>query len=107
MNPSGPLLDEATRGDEVGQATRAHVGGIAFVPRHKGLDYGVNGRRYPQERVRIAPRLPRRYDSLEECDDGSCEDIVPITGDHVGGVGHVHILGVRALLQETLGPRLT
>ncbi len=107
MNPSGPLLDEATRGDEVGQATRAHVGGIAFVPRYKGLDYGVNGRRYPQERVPIAPCLPRRCDALEERDDGSGEDVIAITGDHMGGVRHVHILGVRTLGEETLGPRLT
>jgi hypothetical protein len=36
MTPSGPLLDEATRGDGAGLATRAHVGGIAFAPSTQG-----------------------------------------------------------------------
>jgi hypothetical protein len=29
MNPSGPLLDEAMRGNTAGLATRSHVGGVA------------------------------------------------------------------------------
>ena len=59
--------------------------------------------------VHIGPALrsARRCDSLEEGDDGFCEDVIPITGDHMGGVCHVHILGVRALFEETLGPCLT
>lgn len=55
----------------------------------------------------MLPASVRRCDSLEEGDDGFCEDVIPITGDHVSGIGHVHILGVRALLEETLGPCLT
>jgi hypothetical protein len=49
----------------------------------------------------------RRHDTLEECDDGSCEDVIAIARDHMGGVCHIHILGVRALFEETLGPCLT
>ena len=54
-----------------------------------------------------ALRSARRCDSLEECDDGFCEDVIAITGDHMGSVCHVDILGVRALFEETLGPCLT
>lgn len=54
-----------------------------------------------------ALRSARRCNSLEEGDDGVREDVIPITGNHMGGVGHVHILGVRALLEEKLGTRLT
>ena len=54
-----------------------------------------------------ALRSARRCDSLEECDDGFCEDVIPITGDHMGSVCHIDILGVRALFEETLGPCLT
>jgi len=53
-----------------------------------------------------ALRSARRCDSLEECDDGFCEDVIAITGDHMGSVGHVDILGVRALFEEALGPCL-
>ena len=49
----------------------------------------------------------RWCDSLEESDDGFCEDVIAITGNHVGSICHVHILGVRALFEETLGPCLT
>lgn len=52
-------------------------------------------------------RSARRCDSLEECDDGFCEDVIAITGDHMGSVCHIDILGVRALFEETLGPCLT
>ena len=48
-------------------------------------------------------RASCRCGSLEECDDGFCEDVIAITGDHMGRVYHVDILGVRALLEETLG----
>ena len=61
----------------------------------------------PRPGVGPALRSSRRYDSLEEPDDGFCEDVIPITGDHMGGIRHVHILGVRALLQETLRPCFT
>ena len=54
-----------------------------------------------------ALRSVRWCDSLEECDDGFCENVIPITGDHMGSVCHVDILGVRALFKETLGPCLT
>jgi len=57
--------------------------------------------------VALALRSARRCDSLEECDDGFCKDVIAITGDHMGSVGHVHILGVRTLFEETLGPCLT
>jgi hypothetical protein len=48
-----------------------------------------------------------RCDSLEECDDGFCKDVIAITGDHMGSVCHIDILGVWALFEETLGPCLT
>jgi hypothetical protein len=51
--------------------------------------------------------LAWRRDSLEEGDDGFCEDVIPVTGDHMGGVCHVDILSVRALGEETLRPCLT
>ena len=53
-----------------------------------------------------ALRSARRCDALEKVDDRGGEDVIPITGDHMGGVGHVHILSVRALGEETLGPGL-
>ena len=49
----------------------------------------------------------RWCDSLEESDDGFCEDVIAITGNHVGSICHVHIFGVRTLFEETLGPCLT
>ena len=57
MNPSGPRLDEATRGDEAGLASRSHVGGVAFVSaevirdrcRNEGINYEANRHRCPQE----------------------------------------------------------
>src|SRR3712207_4240367 len=49
------------------------------------------------------PRSARRCDSLEEGDDGFCEDVIPITGDHMGRVCLVYILGVRTLFEKTLG----
>ena len=51
--------------------------------------------------------LARRCDSLEEGDDGFCEDVIPVTSDHMGGVCHVDILSVPALREETLRPCLT
>jgi hypothetical protein len=84
MNPSTPWLNEATRGDEAALATGSGPRGIG-----------------------PALRSSRRYDSLEEGDDGTCEDVIPITGNHMGGVRHVHILGVRTLGEKTLGPCLT
>src|SRR2546422_8536189 len=68
MNPSGPLLYEATRGDEAGLATRPHVGGIAFIPtkvlsgrrRNAGVNYGTNGHRCPQEGNTMLQPAPDR-----------------------------------------------
>jgi hypothetical protein len=34
--PLWPLLNEATRGDEMGLATRSHKGGVPFVPTTQG-----------------------------------------------------------------------
>jgi len=48
-------------------------------------------------------RASCRCGSLEECYDGFCEDVIAITGDHMGRVCHVDILGVLALFEETLG----
>jgi hypothetical protein len=49
----------------------------------------------------------RRDDPFEEADHGVCEDVIAVAGDHMGGVRHVHVLGMRALCEETLGPLLT
>jgi hypothetical protein len=55
----------------------------------------------------MLPASVRRCDSLEEGDDGFREDVIAITGNHMGSVCHVDILGVRALFEKTLGTCLT
>ena len=42
----------------------------------------------------------------QELDDRPREDVVAVTGHHVGGVGDVDVLAVGALLQEAAGPLL-
>src|SRR3546814_12409257 len=44
----------------------------------------------------------RRHHPAEKLDDRGAEDVVAVAGDHVGGVLHVDVLGVRALAQEAL-----
>src|SRR5438105_7811235 len=48
-----------------------------------------------------------RSDPREEGDDRGGKEVIPIPSDHMGGVGHIHILSMRALSEETLRPRLT
>lgn len=58
--------------------------------------------------VRMVPRRSARRDhAREESDHGCREDVIAVAGDHVRGVGHMHVLGVRALAEEALHTGLT
>ena len=96
MSPTPLWIEETHATQQDLQARRGAEGPTVF-----GQSTGHQRKDVRGQRGSLADRRAG-LEAVEEVQDRPCEDVVPVTDDHVARSGDVAELGVRALLEKDL-----